>query len=47
MVEAFFAMEKFPFAPDMLRIDLEFLAIFRHALPTDFSFWHGLKIISV
>lgn len=40
-----FALEKFPVAPDVLRIDLQLHAIFRDPLPTDFSFWHFYKSI--
>jgi hypothetical protein len=40
-VKTLFALEEFPIAPDVLRIDLEFLSVLGRALPTDFSFGHG------
>src|ERR1019366_1901206 len=40
-IKALFALEEFPFAPDVLRIDLQLLAVIGHALPTDFGLGHG------
>jgi len=41
LVEAFFAVKEFPFASDVLGVDLEFEAVFGDTFPTDFSFGHG------
>jgi len=40
LIEALFALVEIPLAADALGIDLKFIAFFRPAFPTDFSFWH-------
>jgi hypothetical protein len=45
LVEALFAVKKFPFAANVLRVDLQLDAFVSDSFPTDFCFGHGASII--
>jgi hypothetical protein len=42
--ESFSPVKKFPIPPDVLGVNLQFLAVFRDPFPTDFSFGHSATL---